>query len=550
MKPVKYNEEEVKRFREAGYWTDEIFSDFWDKNALEVPDKEALVDSLGTRLTWAQAKQQMDRVALTFVEMGIPVDGRVAIHLPNCVEGMIARVACEKAGVISMALMHTLRHKELEWILGLIEADTVIIPKVYRSFDYYAMYKEIQPSLPKLRNIIVIGSDVPEGAVSFDKIISNPIENKYPVDHLASRRPDSTQLGFLTTTTGTTGIPKVVEQTFASRLWSCKTHVRNWQLSPNDVVCAVAPIAGAAGGTPAYYCAPQVAAKIVLLQDYTAKNALELFEKEKVTIPCVVPAQLAMMMQEPLENYDLKSIRATRCSGGYLSPVLGEEVERRFGGPILNTYGSQDTGSVSGINFNDTTEKRRSSVGKPHPGNEIKIVDDDGKPVPQGEVGLLYFRGPQNSAGYYRDSAKTFSEAYDSEGWASPGDLVKLDDDGYLIIAGRQKDIIIRGGQNIYPGEVENMLMTHSKVSNVAVVAMPDKIMTEKACAFIIPNKDEQPMTFQEMIDFLKSKKLASYKLPERLEIVDAFPLAGDSKVNKKELRDIIAKKLEAEGLV
>jgi non-ribosomal peptide synthetase component E (peptide arylation enzyme) len=547
MIPVKYSQEQVDDNIIKGYWTNQVFSDFWEKNAQEFPDKEALVDSKGTRLTWLQANKQINRLALKFIELGIPKDARVVVHLPNCVEGFIARVACEKAGIISMTLMHTLRHKELLEIVSLIEATTVIIPRLYRNFDYYEMYQEIKETLPLLRNVIVIGADVPEGAISFEEIIKTPLEEKYSQDYLIDRRFDPTHVGFLTTTTGTTGVPKVVEQSLAARLWSTKSHVKNWKLSPDDVVCAVAPAAGAAGGTPTYFCAPQVAAKIALLYDYSAQNALEFFEKEKVTIPCVVPAQLAMIMQESLEKYDLSSLRATRCSGGYLSPTLAEEVERRFHGPIISTYGSQDTGSVSGISIEDSEEKRRSTVGKPLPGNEIKFVDDDGKVLAQGEIGQLYFRGPQNSSGYYRDPEKTFSEAYDSQGWASPGDLAKIDDDGYIMIVGRKKDIIIRGGQNIYPGEIENVLMSHSKVGNVAIVAMPDKIMGEKTCAFVIPFMEEGVLTFEEMINFLKSKKLATYKLPERLEIVDAFPLASESKVNKKELREIITAMLEEE---
>ncbi|KUO78343.1 MAG: hypothetical protein APF81_18085 [Desulfosporosinus sp. BRH_c37] len=548
MIPVKYSQQDVEEYRARGYWTDQIFSDFWEKNAQDYPDKEALIDSNGSRLTWRQAKIQSDRLALKFIELNIPKDARVVINLPNSVEGFISRVACEKAGIISMTLMHTLRHKELQEIIGLIEATTVIIPRNFRKFDYYEMYQELKGSLPLVKNIFVIGSDVPEGTISFEATVQTPLEEKYPQSYLTDRRLDPTQVGFLTTTTGTTGVPKVVEQSLAARLWSTKTHVKNWKLSSDDVVCAVAPAAGAAGGTPTYFAAPQVAAKIALLCDYSATNALEFFEKEKVTIPCVVPAQLAMMMQENVEKYDLTSIRATRCAGGYLSPTLAEEVERRFHGPIFSTYGSQDTGSVSGISIEDSAAKRRSTVGKPLPGNQIKVIDDDGNILAQGEVGQLYFRGPQNSCGYYRDPVKTFSEAYDSEGWATPGDLAKIDDDGYVMIAGRKKDIIIRGGQNIYPGEIENALMAHSKVSNVAIVAMPDKIMGEKACAFVIPNQAEGVLTFEEMISYLSSKKLAKYKLPERLEIVDTFPLASESKINKVGLREIITAKLKEEG--
>ncbi|NMB35769.1 MAG: cyclohexanecarboxylate-CoA ligase, partial [Firmicutes bacterium] len=152
--------------------------------------------------------------------------------------------------------------------------------------------------------------------------------------------------------------------------------------------------------------------------------------------------------------------------------------------------------------------------------------------------------------GYYRDPEKTFSEAVDSEGWATPGDLVKFDEEGFLVITGRKKDIIIRGGQNIYPGEIENLLIAHPKVSDAAVVAMPDQIMGEKACAFVIPAAGSEALTFEEMVDYLKSKKLAMYKLPERLEVVDVFPMAGGSKINKVELRKIITDKLKDEGAV
>ncbi len=550
MRPVRFNEQEVKQYVEKEYWTSTVFSDYWDQNAKKFPDKEALIDSLGNRLTFARTKEQIDRIALGLIELGLEKDDRIAIQLPNRVEGFLTRLACEKAGIISIALMHVYRQAELIEILGRIEAKAVIIPWEYRNFNYYEMVKDIMPIVPSLKHIIVVGDKVPEDAISLSGMVQNPLEKKYSGDVLAKRRMNAFDVCFLTSTTGTTGLPKIVEWTVAARLWSSKTHVQNWRLSADDTLCAVAPWPGAPGGTPTYFCAPQTGAKVALLYEYSPVAALEFFEKEKVTVPCVVPAQLAAMMQQPLEKYDLSSLRFIRCSGGYLSPTLAEEVERRMGCPILNTYGSQDTGSISGTSIEDATEKRRSSVGKPLPGNEIKLVDDSGREVPYGDVGQLYFRGPQSSSGYYRDPEKTFSEAVDAEGWATPGDLAKFDEDGYIIIAGRKKDIIIRGGQNIYPGEIESLLIAHPKVSNATVVAMPDPIMGEKACAFIIPAAGGEVFAFEEMVNYLKSKKLAMFKLPERLESVDAFPLAGDSKINKVALRQMITDKLKAEGKI
>jgi len=550
MKPIRYDEAEVKKYTEKGWWTEELLSDFWYRNAEKYPAREALVDTLGRRLTFAEVKEQIKRIALGLIDLGLNKDDRIGIQLPNCVEGFLTRLACERAGIISIALMQVYRHVELTEILGRIEAKAVVIPWKYRNFDYYEMIKEIAPQLPSLKHIIVVGDDVPEGAVSLSKIMQSSLEDKYPKDILEQRKMNAFDVCFLNSTTGTTGIPKIVEWTVAARLWSAKTHVRNWQLNIDDILCAIAPWPGAPGGTPTYFCAPQVGAKVVLLYEYTPKAALEIIQKEKVTVPCLVPAQLGAMMQEPVESYDLSSLRFIRCSGGYLSPPLAEEVTRRMKCPILITYGSQDTGSISGTAMDDPPEKKLYTVGKPLIGNEIKLVDDNGVEVPYGEIGQLYFRGPQSSGGYYRDPEKTFSEAVDSEGWATPGDLVKFDEDGYLVITGRKKDIIIRGGQNIYPGEIENFLIAHPKIADAAVVAMPDQIMGEKACAFVIPAAGSEPITFEEMVEYLKSKKLAMYKLPERLEIVDAFPLAGGSKINKVELRRIIAEKLKAEGKV
>jgi len=550
LKPVRFIEKEAENFRQNGYWTEEIFTDHWDQSAQKFPDKEALIDSIGNRLTWSQANRQIEQLAQALIDLGLEKDDRIAIQLPNRVEGFIARAACEKAGIISIALMHVYRQSELTEIMGRIEASAVIIPWRYRNFDYFAMVREIRPALPSLKHIIIVGDEVPEGSISFSEMVKLPPEEKYSKEYLGSRRLKATEVGFLTSTTGTTGLPKIVEWTVAARLWSSKTHAQNWRLTDQDVVCAIAPWPGSPGGTPTYFVAPLVGAKIALLHEYTPVGALEFFEKEKVTVPCVVPAQLAAMVQEPLEKYDLSSLRIIRCSGGYLSPTLAEEVERKMGCPILSTYGSQDTGSISGTSIEDPPDKRRSTVGRPLIGNELKLVDDQGRVVPRGEVGLLYFRGPQSSSGYYRDPEKTFSEAVDQEGWACPGDLAKIDDDGYIVIAGRKKDIIIRGGQNIYPGEIESLLIAHPKVSNAAVVAMPDTVMGEKACAFVIPASPLDPLTFEEMVSFLKTKKLAMYKLPERLEVVDSFPLAGDSKINKVALRQAAAQKLKEEGKI
>jgi len=496
--------------------------------------------------------QQINRLALALVkELKLNRDDRLMTQLPNIAEHVLVRLACEKAGLLSIPEMPTFRHSELKWIGGQTEAVGLVIPRVYRNFDYCQMAQELKTELPHLKHIIVAGDEVPEGCVPLKELMEYPYEEKYDLRELESRKLDPIhEVGFLLTTTGTTGMPKIIEHRIAAReIWTAKAHIRNWELGPKDVVLAIAPIAGAAGGTPAYVTAPVAGAKIALEHEYETEEVLQFIEKEKVTVLALVPTQLARLVQLPLEKYDLSSLRFIKSAGGYLPPSLAQEAEEKFGCPILGTFGSQDTGSVSGVPLSATREERYTTVGRIHPGIEVKVVDDEGHEVKPGEVGTLYFRGPGNSIGYYRDLEKTLTEAYDKEGWASTGDLVTLTEDGWLKIVGRKKDIIIRGGQNIYPREIEDYLVAHPKVTEAAVVPMPDPEMGERACAFVTL-KEGETFTFEEMVEYLKSKKIAMFKIPERLEVLETMPLAGAAKIDKKVLKQMIIEKLKAEGKI
>jgi non-ribosomal peptide synthetase component E (peptide arylation enzyme) len=553
MKPVRYDEEEILRYLKEGYWDKTILPDYWDRNARQWPDKEALVDSVGGRLTWKEAKEKIDRIAFALIkDIKLNRDDRLMVQLPNCVEQVLVRLACQKAGVIAIPEMTTFRHTELMDIATRTEAVGIVIPREYRKFDHYKMAKDLQGDLPNLKYIIVTGNDVTEDCISLQKIMDYPYEQEYDSIEMLARKVDAVEeVGFLITTTGTTGLPKLIEHRIAARdIWTAKAHMRNWDLGPDDCVLAIAPLAGAAGGTPTYVTAPVAGAKVALEYQYKGEETLAFMEKEKATVIALVPTQLARLLELPLDKYDLSSLRIIKTAGGYLPPPLAKKAEATFGCPILGTYGTQDTGSISGVPISATDEQRYTTVGRLHPGIEIKILDDSGKQVEPGGVGTLWFKGPGNSIGYYKDIEKTMNEAFDEEGFATPGDLVTLTDEGYLKIMGRKKNIIIRGGQNIYPREIEDYLLTHPKVTNVAVVPMPDPTMGERACAFVTLQEGEK-FTFEEMVDFLKTKKIAPFKLPERLEVLKALPLVGESgKIDNKAMVKMITEKLKEEGKI
>jgi 2,3-dihydroxybenzoate-AMP ligase len=550
VKPIRYTKEMVDEFLRDGYWTNETFYDFYDRNAREYGDKEALVDTK-YRVTWAEAKRLVDAMAISWVEMGIPKFARVIIQSPNSVYGFLARIACERAGLISLTVYPYLRQKELEYMVERTEATAVIIPNVYRKFDYLEMYKDLQQRFPHLKYIFLFDDEVPdsapEGTYSLTKLVQERAQ--MPVDEsvLAERRLDPIwNVALLTTTSGTTGLPKLVEWPCAPRVCTSKGRVDIWGLNKNDITMAIAPHAGGAAGTLTYFAAPLAGAKTVMLEEFTPEGALALIEKEKATAIGVVPTHLVRMLEADASKYDLSSLRFIRSAGGYLSPQVAEEAEEAFGAAITSDLGTQDMGSVSGCRVEDPKELRRRTVGRMLPGNRVRLMDEDKMhEVPEGEPGILYFRGPHAPAGYYRDEELT-AAVFDPDGWTTTGDIVKFDQ-GCLWILGRAKDMVIRGGQNIYPAEIEGLLNEHPKVASVAIVGYPDREMGERCCAYVIP-KAGQTFTLDEMVQFLKGKQLAMFKLPERLIVVDEFPAVGDSgKVNKETLKKDIKARIEAE---
>jgi len=550
MRVIRYTDEMMNEFSLAGYWTEETFFDFWKRNAEKWPDQEALVDS-NYRITWKEAVALVDAIAGQWIDMGFDKDTHVIIQSPNTVYGFLARIACERAGLIALTVYPYLRHKELEFMAEKTRAQAVVFPAVYRRFNYLEMFREIQKKRPSIKHFFLLDETVPENAGkdcrSLFQMAREGLKKSYPESVFSERRFNpKTDVGLLTSTTGTTGLPKLVEWPIASRLCTSKARIDIWDLTNEDTTVAVAPHAGGAAGTLTYFAAPLAGAKTVLMEEFSGEEALKLIAKEKATAIGVVPTHLVRMLEADETKYDLSALRFIRSAGGYLSPQVAEEVEDRFKAVITSDLGTQDVGSVSGCRITDSVELRRKTVGRPLPGNQVVLKDENGNPVPEGEPGILWFRGPHAPAGYYRDPEMT-ATVFRENGWTTTGDIVKFDQ-GCMWILGRQKDMIIRGGQNIYPSEIEGMLNDHPKVANVAIVGMPDREFGEKACAYVVP-KAGQILTFEEMVSFLKEKKIAAYKLPERLEIMKELPTVGDSgKVNKKTLKNDIEEKLAREG--
>ncbi|MEE8472868.1 MAG: AMP-binding protein, partial [Dehalococcoidia bacterium] len=316
-KPVRYTPEMVKEYMGNGYWEAMLACDYWDRNAELYPEREAIVVG-EARLTWAEGKQLIDRMALGLVELGIQRDQIVALQLPNCVELYPLRAAGEKAGIIFASIMPTMRHAEVKAILAHTEAVAIVIPWQHHGFDYFEMVQEIRSDVPSLKHIIVQGDRVPPGAVSLRNMGEQPLEDRYPPDHLAKAKMSSTETSFILTTTGTTGPPKCIEVAAAPRQFTARVVNKRHRIARDDIIGVFCP--GFSGLAEDCYCgAPMAGAKLVMAEDFAPEELLRLIERERVTAIVTVPTILVRMFSHPdLDRRDLNSLRSVRYSGAPL----------------------------------------------------------------------------------------------------------------------------------------------------------------------------------------------------------------------------------------
>ncbi|MEE8472189.1 MAG: AMP-binding protein [Dehalococcoidia bacterium] len=539
--------ERVAGYLAKGYWEESTLADFWDRHAEESPDKVGLVDvSQGKRFTWAQLKEITDRLALGLIDMGIARDEVVIGQLPNWAENVTAHMACDKAGILYLGPRTNMRQSEMEHFLKITGAPAVIIPGNFRGFDHYESMKEIQSGMPQLKHIIVTGPDIPAGALSLEDVLTRPLAGSYPPDHLSKTRIRHDEIGNLASTTGTTGAPKVAAHSEGCLVSLSQAVVSRLRITADDAILSLVPFwSGINLLVSLAVC--RVGCTQVVMENFEPGDILKVIEKERVTVTCSAPAIYFRMIGHPdLARHDLSSLRMAVSAGGPLPPELAVKIEEALSCKVSNVYGAVDGGTFGLGDPDAPPEVRFTTVGRAPEGTEVKLVDGDDNEVPTGQIGEVVSRGPLLYEGYFHDPERT-REVYDAEGWYHTGDLGWVDAGGTLTLVGRKKEVIIRGGQNIYPAEVEGLLMEHPDVASVAIVAMPDPEMGEKCCAFVIPQAGEK-IPFGDMVSFLKEKKIASFKIPERLEFVDQFPLAGEAKVNKRELQDMLAQRMEAEG--
>ncbi|MDA8334830.1 MAG: class I adenylate-forming enzyme family protein [Peptococcaceae bacterium] len=550
MRGTLLSDKLVARYMSAGYWDGSTIIDNIENNLVAHPDDEAIVDARH-RLTWGDVSDLTDTLGLAFHDLGIKRDQVVIIQLPNIVEHYLLVIAFRKAGIISLCVPMTYRNSEMLHALRYLDAVGIIVPYKYRNFDYYEMVTVLSRETSALKCICVAGNDVPADTISLNRLMESR-HGKNNNDLFNGLRFGPWDVSQLISTSGTTGLPKFVELAEAPLKCSGLGVIKQANATKDDVIGVLAPLSGAPGQL-SWMAAPQIGAKTVLIDEQDSGKILSILESERVSYLFSVPAQLIRLMRHnDLANYDLGALRAVRTGGAPLEPSLALEVEKQMRCQVLPSGGCSEVRGYGYITVNDPEPVRLSTLGKPPYGNKVMICDDDGNQVCRGEVGEIWVTGAEMSQGYYRSMADT-NEAFierEDEIWYRTGDTGKVDEDGNLLVSGRIKDMILRGGQNIFPKEIEDILVGHPHIAAVAIVGMPDPAVGEKSCAYVVL-EGGAGLTLSDVVLFLDGSGLARFKMPERLEIVECLPVVSDiQKVDKKALRRDVEGKLRLEGKI
>jgi cyclohexanecarboxylate-CoA ligase len=504
--------ERIREATAAGYWRNETVDGYLDRWARERPAKTAAVDASG-RLTWAELARTVERVAYGLGEHGLGAGSVISCQLPNWTEFVVLALAATRLGAILNPIPPTYRANELRFMLEVLESQALVIPARFRSFDYVEMAAGLRRDARALERVWVARGAPGDGMLPFAALTETAWEARAGRRPLAGTDPNAvTEVIF---TSGTTGEPKGVMHTSNTVLSIIYPLIERLRFSERDVTFMSSTFGHQTGFLYGYAMTLVLGSTGVWLDVWNAEEAARLIETERVTFTMGATPFLQDLTSTPaLARRDVSSLRVFISAGAPIPRKLVEDARQRLGCAISAGWGMSENGCVTCNGLDDPEEKVFGTDGTPLPGMEVRVVDDAGRDLPPGGEGELLVRGHSQFVGYWKRPQFT-RDAHTADGWFKTGDRAVLDATGYLSITGRSKDLIIRGGENISAFEVENLLFTHPKVAGVAVVAMPDARLVERACAFVIPRPGETP-TLAELVAFLESKQLARHKLPER----------------------------------
>lgn len=535
---LTFNEQRRAAYRQQGLWGDASLADYWQQTARAMPDKIAVVDNHGASYTYSALDHAASCLANWMLAKGIESGDRIAFQLPGWCEFTVIYLACLKIGAVSVPLLPSWREAELVWVLNKCQAKMFFAPTLFKQTRPVDLILPLQNQLPQLQQIVGVDKLAPAtSSLSLSQIIAD----NTPLTTAIT--PHGDELAAVLFTSGTEGLPKGVMLTHNNILASERAYCARLNLTWQDVFMMPAPLGHATGFLHGVTAPFLIGARSVLLDIFTPDACLALLEQQRCT--CMLGATpfvydlLNVLEKQPA---DLSALRFFLCGGTTIPKKVARECQQ-LGIKLLSVYGSTESSPHAVVNLDDPLSRFMNTDGYAAAGVEIKVVDDARKTLPPGCEGEEASRGPNVFMGYF-DEPELTARALDEEGWYYSGDLCRMDEAGYIKITGRKKDIIVRGGENISSREVEDILLQHPKIHDACVVAMPDERLGERSCAYVVLKAPHHSLSLEEVVAFFSRKRVAKYKYPEHIVVIEKLPRTASGKIQKFLLRKDIMRRL------
>lgn len=535
---LTFNEQRRAAYRQQGLWGDASLADYWQQTARAMPDKIAVVDNHGATYTYSALDHAASCLANWMLAKGIESGDRIAFQLPGWCEFTVIYLACLKIGAVSVPLLPSWREAELVWVLNKCQAKMFFAPTLFKQTRPVDLILPLQNQLPQLQQIVGVDKLAPAtSSLSLSQILAD----NTPLTTAITVHGD--ELAAVLFTSGTEGLPKGVMLTHNNILASERAYCARLNLTWQDVFMMPAPLGHATGFLHGVTAPFLIGARSVLLDIFTPDACLALLEQQRCT--CMLGATpfvydlLNLLEKQPA---DLSALRFFLCGGTTIPKKVARECQQR-GIKLLSVYGSTESSPHAVVNLDDPLSRFMHTDGYAAAGVEIKVVDNARKTLPPGCEGEEASRGPNVFMGYF-DEPELTARALDEEGWYYSGDLCRMDEAGYIKITGRKKDIIVRGGENISSREVEDILLQHPKIHDACVVAMPDERLGERSCAYVVLKAPHHSLSLEEVVAFFSRKRVAKYKYPEHIVVIEKLPRTASGKIQKFLLRKDIMRRL------
>ncbi len=500
-----------------------------ERGAAQIPDKIAVIDGTSKK-TYGELNSMANALSISLAEMGIQKGDRIAIHMPNSIELMVAFYAMQKLGVIAAWVNPIYRRHEAKFILNNSEARAVFIFSEWDGRNYRDDMLNLKSELPCLASIIAVGENKRQGVYSFYDLIDNGLQKT----HVPVEIDPQNDLSMLLYTSGTTGLPKGAMISHYAAVRAGWEYSLGSQASSEDIFIGFLPMSHSYGCGSILIQPVLLQATVVLMAKFEVEKVFQIIDRHKITLQLGAPTHYILELNhEKRSQYDLSSLRAGLIAGMIAPEGLITQVEKEMGVYVTSFWGASEVGPGLGTicPYPSPLEIREQYIGRPVADTDIRVVDPiTHQELKEGEIGELTVKGWHVMQGYWKNPAETRNQIVD--GWLHMGDLASRHESGYIKIYGRTKDLINRGGYKIYPYELECMLVDHPKVEQVCVVATPNPVLGESICACVIP-RQAQTVTLEEIREIMKDQ-VAPHKLPDELCIMEDFPkLSGGLKVKK-----------------